>query len=195
MATERDLRGLHAPGLEDGAGRDRRRGGQVGRRGRRSRSRPRTSATTRSGSTTTCTTCPARPTRRSSSAGPPWPPSASAPAGSAWARWSAATPTGSPSLLAKITSTVDVISGGRLDWGIGAGWYENEYRGYGYEFPVAKDRIGMLRETRRDRPLDVDQPGDDLRRPALPAPTGQLRSQAGAAARTLRSGSAAAGSS
>jgi F420-dependent oxidoreductase-like protein len=52
-----------------------------------------------------------------------------------------------PSLLAKITSTVDVISGGRLDWGIGAGWYENEYKGYGFEFPRAKDRIGMLRET------------------------------------------------
>jgi F420-dependent oxidoreductase-like protein len=52
-----------------------------------------------------------------------------------------------PSMLAKITSNVDVISGGRLDWGIGAGWYENEYRGYGFEFPKAKDRIGMLRET------------------------------------------------
>ena len=52
-----------------------------------------------------------------------------------------------PGLLAKITSTIDVISGGRLDWGIGAGWYENEYRGYGFEFPTPKDRIGMLRET------------------------------------------------
>jgi F420-dependent oxidoreductase-like protein len=52
-----------------------------------------------------------------------------------------------PSVLAKITSTIDVISGGRLDWGIGAGWYENEYRGYGFDFPRPKDRIGMLEES------------------------------------------------
>lgn len=52
-----------------------------------------------------------------------------------------------PGLLAKLTSNVDVMSGGRLDWGIGAGWYENEFKGYGYAFPPAKDRIGMLRET------------------------------------------------
>ena len=52
-----------------------------------------------------------------------------------------------PGVLAKITSNIDVISGGRLDWGIGAGWYENEYRAYGFEFPKPKDRIGMLDET------------------------------------------------
>jgi len=52
-----------------------------------------------------------------------------------------------PPLLAKITSNIDVISGGRLDWGIGAGWYENEYQGYGYEFPPPRVRIGMLREA------------------------------------------------
>jgi F420-dependent oxidoreductase-like protein len=57
------------------------------------------------------------------------------------------TPYRNPGLLAKITANVDVISGGRLDWGIGAGWYDHEFRGYGYEFPAAKDRIGMLRET------------------------------------------------
>jgi F420-dependent oxidoreductase-like protein len=52
-----------------------------------------------------------------------------------------------PSLLAKITSTIDVISGGRLDFGIGAGWYDHEYRAYGYDFPAPKERIGMLREA------------------------------------------------
>src|SRR3954470_1652667 len=52
-----------------------------------------------------------------------------------------------PGLLAKITSNIDVISGGRLIWGVGAGWYEHEFTGYGYEFPKAADRIRLMRET------------------------------------------------
>jgi F420-dependent oxidoreductase-like protein len=52
-----------------------------------------------------------------------------------------------PSLLAKITSNIDVISGGRLIWGIGAGWYEHEFKGYDYPFLKASDRIAVLRET------------------------------------------------
>jgi F420-dependent oxidoreductase-like protein len=53
----------------------------------------------------------------------------------------------SPAYLAKITSCIDVMSGGRLDVGIGAGWYDHEYRGYGYDFPKASVRIGMLDEA------------------------------------------------
>ncbi len=53
----------------------------------------------------------------------------------------------SPSLLAKITSNIDVISSGRLIWGIGAGWYEHEFKGYGYDFNPPADRIRVLRET------------------------------------------------
>ena len=52
-----------------------------------------------------------------------------------------------PAMVAKITSSIDVISGGRLDWGIGAGWYDQEFRAYGYEYPSNADRIRMLRET------------------------------------------------
>jgi F420-dependent oxidoreductase-like protein len=51
-----------------------------------------------------------------------------------------------PALLAKMASTVDVLSHGRLDFGIGAGWYEHEYRAYGYPFPDAPERLRMLRE-------------------------------------------------
>jgi len=51
-----------------------------------------------------------------------------------------------PAYLAKVAATVDIISEGRLEMGIGAGWYEHEWRAYGYGFPSAGDRLGALEE-------------------------------------------------
>jgi F420-dependent oxidoreductase-like protein len=52
-----------------------------------------------------------------------------------------------PSVLAKIGATLDVISNGRLEFGIGAGWKKDEYQNYGVPFPDASIRIRQLRES------------------------------------------------
>ncbi len=52
-----------------------------------------------------------------------------------------------PSILAKTAATVDVISGGRLEFGIGAGWKELEYRAYGIPFPPVGERISRFIEA------------------------------------------------
>jgi F420-dependent oxidoreductase-like protein len=52
-----------------------------------------------------------------------------------------------PALLAKMASTVDVLSHGRLDFGIGAGWYQHEFDAYGYTFPPVPERLRMLEES------------------------------------------------
>ncbi len=51
-----------------------------------------------------------------------------------------------PAYLAKVAATADHVSGGRVEMGIGAGWYEHEWRAYGYGFPTAGQRIAMLDE-------------------------------------------------
>ena len=52
-----------------------------------------------------------------------------------------------PALLAKMASSLDQISGGRLEFSIGAGWKDVEYEAYGYRFPPAGERVSRLIES------------------------------------------------
>jgi F420-dependent oxidoreductase-like protein len=54
-----------------------------------------------------------------------------------------------PAQHAKITTTLDVISGGRAFHGIGAGWFEDEHNAYGYPFPPLKERFERLEDHLR----------------------------------------------
>ena len=74
-----------------------------------------------------------------------------------------------PPLLAKMAASLQYLSGGRFILGYGAGWAEDEYRAYGYDFPSAGTRIDQMVEgIEVIRALWTGGPVD-LRGPALPA--------------------------
>ncbi len=52
-----------------------------------------------------------------------------------------------PALVANTVATVDIISNGRLDFGFGAGWFEDEHRAYGIELPPLKERFDRFDEA------------------------------------------------
>src|SRR2546430_7153566 len=70
-----------------------------------------------------------------------------------------------PALLAKRAAAIDLLSGGRFDLGIGAGWHGGEHRMFGIPFPSVKERLDRLdcparaiRMLWRGQPITLDQP-------------------------------------
>ena len=72
-----------------------------------------------------------------------------------------------PALLAKATVTIDHISNGRVEMGIGGGWYEMEFLAYGYPFPPDKDPTRSARRGCPDHPLHAAQRVHHIPRQAL----------------------------
>src|ERR671920_259649 len=54
-----------------------------------------------------------------------------------------------PALVAKLTTTIDIISGGRAVLGLGAAWFEDEHKAYGFDFPPLKERFEHLEDALR----------------------------------------------
>ncbi len=80
-----------------------------------------------------------------------------------------------PALTAKLSSTIDVISGGRFELGIGAGWKEDEWRAYGYGFPPLPERLAVLGDHLEViTEMFAAGPGD-LRRALRACPRGDQR--------------------
>ena len=94
-----------------------------------------------------------------------------------------------PALYAKIASTVDVASHGRLYAGIGAGWYEHEWRAYGFWLPELRDRMGMFERPARSSTACGRRITPDLKEASTIRLTGQSTSPKVSRSRIRRSGS------
>ena len=75
-----------------------------------------------------------------------------------------------PALTAKLSSTIDVISGGRFELGIGAGWKEDEWEAYGYGFPPIGERMDAFGDAPRGHHPDARARPRHVRGPARPRP-------------------------
>lgn len=89
-----------------------------------------------------------------------------------------------PALLAKMATALDILSGGRVDLGLGAGWNEHEHRMFGVPMPPMKERLDRLEGAARHiralgagQPVTLDQPYYPLHKAeSYPLPThGRLR--------------------
>ena len=90
-----------------------------------------------------------------------------------------------PALTAKMISTMDSISGGRMELGIGAGWKRDEWLAYGYGFPETKERLAAPRRRPRGHHPDARRrqaPARDVRGPVRERPRRDQRPEAHPAA-------------
>ena len=88
-----------------------------------------------------------------------------------------------PAHLAKIVTTLDVISAGRAILGIGAAWYDVEHEGLGFDFPPAGERLDRLEEALQICRAMFTEEAPTFDGPLLPDPRGAQRAAAGAAGR------------
>ena len=88
-----------------------------------------------------------------------------------------------PAHLAKIVTTLDVISAGRAILGIGAAWYDVEHEGLGFDFPPAGERLDRLEEALQICRAMFAGVGTDVRGDLLPHARGPQHPASGTAGR------------